>query len=59
MPYTYLMKRNTDPNRTRKQIEHKAFMEACANGWKPQRANTFTNRKKEADRKACRGKDWK
>jgi len=53
------MKRKTDPNKARKQIELKAFLQACADGWKPQRAATFINRKKEADRKACRNrKDW-
>jgi hypothetical protein len=55
----HYMKRNPNPNKARKEIEHKAFAEACANGWRPQRAATFVNRKKEADRKACRNrKDW-
>lgn len=53
------MKQKKDPNKARKEVQHRAFLQACENGWKPQRAATFTNRKKEADRKACRNrKDW-
>lgn len=37
-----------------KQAEHAAYMEALRNGIRPPRATTFTDRKKKADREACR-----
>lgn len=37
-----------------KQAEHRAYMDALAAGQRPARAVTFTNRKKKADKEACR-----
>lgn len=37
-----------------KQAEHRLYMEALRNGQRPPRATTFTDRRKKADREACR-----
>jgi hypothetical protein len=37
-----------------KSVEHRAYMEALRNGQRPPRAATFTDRRKKADKEACR-----
>lgn len=47
-------KKATGKADTYKGVAHRAFMEALASGQRPARAATFTDRRKEASRKACR-----
>lgn len=42
----------------RKAVEHAAYIAALRNGQRPPRAATFTDRRKQADKRACRDFRW-
>ena len=53
------MSKKQNPNdKARKAAAHAAYLAALAAGVRPQRAATFTDRRKEASRKACRKGSW-
>lgn len=43
-------------DKARKQVAHAAYLRACANGQKPQRATMFADRRKKNNKEACRDK---
>jgi len=49
-----MKKKPNNYDKARKEVEHQNYLFAVANGQRPPRAATFTDRRKEASRKACR-----